>query len=61
MINIPDTLKQYIKEIPYAGDRIKICHQCENYDEEKFTCKTCGCYIYSKVIFKPINCPVGKW
>lgn len=61
MIKIPENIKNYIKEIPYIHDRINVCHQCENYDDKLSTCKICGCYIYSKVIFKPFSCPLGKW
>ena len=41
--------------------RLIICKCCENFDEEKWICKTCGCYLDKKAKMNTENCPNDKW
>lgn len=54
-----------------AYDRWEICSQCEHYDEERVSCKICGCgvtpdvggfrRIFEKTSYPNEHCPIGKW
>ena len=37
------------KEVKKA--RIDICRECNRFDEDRFLCKECGCFLVNKVRF----------
>lgn len=41
--------------------RLSICKSCENFDNEKWACKVCGCYLDKKAKMNTENCPDNKW
>lgn len=41
--------------------RLTICKSCNNFDNEKWVCKKCGCYLDKKAKMNTENCPEGKW
>lgn len=41
--------------------RLSICKSCENFDNEKWTCKVCECYLDKKAKMNTENCPEDKW
>ena len=42
-------------------DRLTICKNCNNFDNEKWSCKVCGCYLDKKAKMNTENCPEDKW
>ena len=42
-------------------DRLTICKNCNNFDNEKWSCKICGCYLDKKAKMNTENCPEDKW
>ena len=42
-------------------DRLTICKSCNYFDNEKWTCKICGCYLDKKAKMSTENCPENKW
>ena len=42
-------------------DRLIICKSCNNLDNEKWSCKVCGCYLDKKAKMNTENCPKDKW
>lgn len=42
-------------------DRLSICRDCDNFDNEKWSCKICGCYLDKKAKMNTENCPEDKW
>ena len=41
--------------------RLTVCKDCEYFDNEKWSCKKCGCYLDNKAKMNTENCPNGKW
>ena len=44
--------------------RIDICRECNRFDEDRFLCKECGCFLVNKVRFTALHAPtilVTKW
>lgn len=41
--------------------RLTICKSCDKFDDEKWTCKNCGCYLDKKAKMNTENCPDNKW
>jgi uncharacterized paraquat-inducible protein A len=41
--------------------RLTVCSNCEYFDNEKWSCKKCGCYLDKKAKMNTENCPDGKW
>jgi hypothetical protein len=41
--------------------RLTICKDCIYFDNEKWSCKKCGCYLDKKAKMNTENCPDGKW
>lgn len=62
-------LKAIIKYIRFGNrvnidnyiHRLSICKSCENFDNEKWKCKVCGCYLDKKAKMNTENCPDNKW
>ena len=42
-------------------NRLSICMACDNFDNEKWSCKICGCYLDKKAKMNTENCPDDKW
>jgi hypothetical protein len=51
--------KDHIEEL--YKKRKEICDQCEKKDNEKNTCKVCGCYLEIKLRATFSHCPMYKW
>ena len=41
--------------------RIDICRECNRFDEARFLCKECGCFLVNKVRFTASSCPLQYW
>ena len=62
-------LKAIIKYIRFGNrtqideyiHRLTVCKECEYFDNEKWSCKKCGCYLDKKAKMNTENCPEGKW
>lgn len=42
-------------------NRLTICKDCNNFDNEKWICGTCGCYLDKKAKMNTEKCPEDKW
>jgi hypothetical protein len=42
-------------------NRLSICKDCKHFDNEKWSCKNCGCYLDKKAKMNTEKCPEGKW
>lgn len=42
-------------------DRLTICKDCKHFDDVKWSCKKCGCYLDKKAKMNTENCPDDKW
>ena len=42
-------------------NRLSKCKDCDHFDNEKWSCKICGCYLDKKAKMNTENCPEGKW
>ena len=42
-------------------NRLSICKDCEHFDNVKWSCKKCGCYLDKKAKMNTESCPDGKW
>jgi rRNA maturation endonuclease Nob1 len=42
-------------------NRLTICKSCDKFDNEKWVCKKCGCYLDKKAKMNTENCPDNKW
>ena len=62
-------LKSIIKYIRFGQqttidvyiERLAICKNCNNFDNEKWSCKVCGCYLDKKAKMSTEKCPDDKW
>lgn len=62
-------LKAIIKYIRFGNrtqideyiHRLTVCKDCEYFDNKKWSCKKCGCYLDKKAKMNTENCPNGKW
>lgn len=43
------------------GERLALCLACEQYEQEKSSCKVCSCLVKSKVQWATSRCPLEKW
>ena len=41
--------------------RLSICKNCKNFDNEKWSCKICGCFLDKKAKMNTEKCPDDKW
>ena len=41
--------------------RLDVCHSCPFYNQEKDTCKVCGCHLSIKAKWREQQCPKGYW
>jgi len=48
-----------IKNKNFSKERLKICQTCDK--KTLGICRSCGCIIRFKVIFKSASCPLNKW
>lgn len=48
------TIDEYI-------NRLIICKDCTNFDNEKWSCRKCGCYLDKKAKMSTEKCPDNKW
>jgi hypothetical protein len=42
-------------------ERMKVCLNCEKYQEKLSRCKECGCFLLLKAALKTTQCPLDKW
>ena len=42
-------------------ERLTICKDCSYFDDNKWSCKKCGCYLDKKAKINTENCPEDKW
>ena len=42
-------------------DRLTHCKMCEDFDNETWVCKNCGCYLDKKAKMNTECCPDDKW
>jgi len=42
-------------------ERLGICHGCDQFDNEKSKCSSCGCYMKFKARLRSSHCPKNKW
>jgi rRNA maturation endonuclease Nob1 len=62
-------LKSIIKYIRFGNqipideyiNRLTICKSCDKFDNEKWVCKKCGCYLDKKAKMNTESCPDNKW
>jgi hypothetical protein len=48
------TIKEYI-------NRLSICKDCLHFNDKKWSCKICGCFLDKKAKMNTEKCPDGKW
>ena len=41
--------------------RLSVCKNCKHFDNEKWSCKICGCFLDKKAKMNTENCPDDKW
>ena len=41
--------------------RLTACKNCNNFNQENWTCKICGCYLDKKAKMNTEKCPDSKW
>jgi hypothetical protein len=42
------------------ANRLSECSQCPHLTDLS-VCRSCGCYMPVKVLFKGVTCPEGRW
>ena len=42
-------------------NRLSICKDCVYFDNEKWSCKICGCFLDKKAKMNTEKCPDDKW
>ena len=42
-------------------NRLSICKNCDLFNNEKWSCEKCGCYLDKKAKMNTENCPYNKW
>ena len=48
------TINEYI-------NRLSICKDCEYFNDKKWSCKKCGCFLDKKAKMNTEKCPDDKW
>jgi len=43
------------------ANRLYICSNCDNLNENNWTCKICGCYLSKKAKWSTEKCVEEKW
>lgn len=41
--------------------RLMLCKICDDFNDEKWICKKCGCYLDKKAKMNTEKCPDDKW
>jgi hypothetical protein len=54
-----DTIWQKQKRM--ADERLKICNECDRFDESLSKCRECGCFMKAKTQLPMAVCPINKW
>lgn len=44
-----------------AQERMNICMECPQFDQNHKRCYLCGCFMEHKIKFKSSSCPAAKW
>lgn len=44
-----------------AGERLKVCRECEQFQKLSRQCRLCGCFLDLKAKLLEAACPAGKW
>ena len=44
-----------------AAERLKICLECPELDNNLYQCKVCMCFMKAKTLFMGSKCPLNKW
>lgn len=50
-----------LSEKELAAERLKVCHECENFAKLTDQCRVCWCFMQLKTKMLEANCPIGKW
>lgn len=61
MSQSPDSNQDYRTPENLLAVRRGICFSCEHLDDDKITCKECGCPLVEKAAYLPQKCPLNKW
>lgn len=69
MVRICRFLKALWKYILYGkrvsfhkfNSRLEECEYCDYFDERKWTCTKCGCYVIKKCKMSTETCPEKYW
>jgi hypothetical protein len=64
--SLKDSAKEVLKNpklVPrqVRKDRLKVCHECDHYIEDKDQCDVCLCFMSIKASFEAMDCPLGRW
>jgi hypothetical protein len=43
------------------GERLTICHACDNLFKPTGQCTKCWCFVAAKTKFSASECPINKW
>lgn len=43
------------------NNRLKICKDCEFYEDSLIRCNKCGCFLLIKAAWASEDCPLQKW
>lgn len=43
------------------NNKLEVCKQCANYNNETHRCSVCKCYMPIKVHVPFASCPIDKW
>jgi uncharacterized paraquat-inducible protein A len=44
-----------------AGERMKVCQECPQFQRLANQCRRCGCFLDLKTKLLEATCPDGKW
>lgn len=44
-----------------AEERMKICVECDRFNETLSQCRECGCFMKAKTKWPMAVCPINKW
>lgn len=67
IISFGKSIKKYVENgSPEVSDftyfdRIKICRDCEHFNQILTKCKECGCFLNIKARWATEKCPLDKW
>lgn len=51
----------WAKRRKVSDERMLICRECPELEQDTTRCKQCGCFMKGKTFFMDSKCPLGKW